>query len=669
MKTNHYSSGKHQDGSALLISMLVAGLTIAFIPLYLVWAQAQHQSVGRSQDWNSALTVVEAGVEDAFGHLNKDCYTNEINGGNLQWSGVDGWTRNSNVFTPGVRYIGADGNYYDVRVLGNPEQVGGERYPTIVAVGYTRSYSSRGTTTTAAINNPPAPGSQWIARQVRVDTKLKVRYDAGIKMDGNINGQVLLDAFDSQVWSNSFYGIYDPRYHLDQATMLSISGDIDLSTHGTVYGTVQTSGDGTLSGGTVGDAGWVSTNTGVQDGHWEKDAKVDDMDPVELPDVTWSSLFACNCRVTYTNPAVVAATIESETYPSPPPPGGVITNWFGSVEDSTVYPANAAALLAMSPPLLVTNTYCTNATTFPTNTPATMTSAGVQTNGGLVWKTNTAPNQTSPPTYPTGKTQISEVLTVVSNYLASPPPTNCCHDGVYSVVTKTVNNTNSADRTKINGNWYTNYTYSWIGAYKYQDVAGYTWCWYTYNYSTPTYVYVGTNIDAQVITSTFKYVVPTGNWKVNGDLSLSGLDKMLITGNARIYVTGAFNMTGSSKIIILNGASLKFYFGGDVKLAGNGIQNQNSDATKLEMLGLPTCENIAISGNGSFVGSLYAPNADITLNGNGNNYIKIIGAIAGESLKSNGQPQVIQDLNLFRNGPLNGFVATSWVEEKVGTQP
>ena len=70
MKTLTCSSSRQQGG------ILVAGLVVAFIigatlAGYMVMTQSQNTSVVRSQVWNSAIALSEAGVEDALAMINK----------------------------------------------------------------------------------------------------------------------------------------------------------------------------------------------------------------------------------------------------------------------------------------------------------------------------------------------------------------------------------------------------------------------------------------------------------------------------------------------------------------------------------------------------------------------------------------------------------------------
>ena len=129
-------------------------------------------------------------------------------------------------------------------------------------------------------------------------------------------------------------------------------------------------------------------------------------------------------------------------------------------------------------------------------------------------------------------------------------------------------------------------------------------------------------------------------------------------------------MSGNSTIIIPYGSKLTLYFGGDADMSGNGgIVNLTGRAQNLTMFGLPTCTNIKIAGNASFTGTVYAPEANISLKGSGNNNYDVVGAITGKTVTVDGKFGVIYPTDLATSGPVGGFVASKWTEEKVGVGP
>jgi hypothetical protein len=107
---------------------------------------------------------------------------------------------------------------------------------------------------------------------------------------------------------------------------------------------------------------------------------------------------------------------------------------------------------------------------------------------------------------------------------------------------------------------------------------------------------------------------------------------------------------------------LKLYVGGNANMAGNGIFNQNGDTAAFQYYGLPGNTSLALSGNASFTGTFYAPNADFALNGGGNNDYDLVGASVTKTVYMHGHFHFHYDEKLGRsNGPIRYRVA-SWDE-------
>jgi hypothetical protein len=130
-----------------------------------------------------------------------------------------------------------------------------------------------------------------------------------------------------------------------------------------------------------------------------------------------------------------------------------------------------------------------------------------------------------------------------------------------------------------------------------------------------------------------------------------------------LYVTGDVSMTGLAQLIIAPGASLKLYVGGTTAhFAGNGILNQSGDTTKFSYYGLPNNTNLDLSGNAAFTGTFYAPNANMALNGGGNDIYDLIGASVTKTVSMHGHFKFHYDEKLGRiAGPVR-YRAASWNE-------
>lgn len=155
-------------------------------------------------------------------------------------------------------------------------------------------------------------------------------------------------------------------------------------------------------------------------------------------------------------------------------------------------------------------------------------------------------------------------------------------------------------------------------------------------------------------------------------LALSGKQTLTIYGDVTLILTGGagtrtLEVTGQAGIIIPDGSSLTIYTEGDVLLAGNGLTNGNTRPATCQIYGTGTAsssQRIQIAGNGTLRAALYAPNADLTLTGNGD----IMGAAVGRTITLTGNADFHYDeslANLDRDMP---FGAEQWREITSGAE-
>jgi hypothetical protein len=158
----------------------------------------------------------------------------------------------------------------------------------------------------------------------------------------------------------------------------------------------------------------------------------------------------------------------------------------------------------------------------------------------------------------------------------------------------------------------------------------------------------------------YDHVVGDGDFRVFGNFTLGGPTKtMIVTGKARIHVTGTTTLSGTAFILIGNDASLELYAGGTANLAGGGVINSTGNAKNLAIFGLtPTCTSIDYSGGAGYTGTIQAPSADIKISGNAD----IVGAFVGKSFRIFGNPNIHYDEALKGNPREGRFLVTSWQE-------
>jgi hypothetical protein len=154
----------------------------------------------------------------------------------------------------------------------------------------------------------------------------------------------------------------------------------------------------------------------------------------------------------------------------------------------------------------------------------------------------------------------------------------------------------------------------------------------------------------------------SGKYMLNGNPNLSGSQSIYINGNVALDFPTGFSTSGQAYIYITPGSTLKMYFGGNVNLSGGGVVNGSSYATNCACFGLPGCTSFAYSGNSGFVGTIYAPEANVALSGGGSTGMNYVGALVGNSVNISGNYTFHYDESL--GGPVQQtfYYVTSWQE-------
>lgn len=281
MKTKQIRNQKRK-GSVLIVSMCILAIGAVLLASYLTLVETQTNSVSRSQNWNSAMGLTEAGVEEAMALVNSSTFwTNSLPSG---WSPLSG---NQTTLSRVLYTNGAGSNGFTVTVSISSGK------PSIIAAGYV-SYVSEiwGTRTNWSMYGLPQPfiagagttGSSTtptvLGRKVQVSTVLSPLFTVAIltKSNFNMKGQnTTVDSFDSSTNLYSSNGLWVQtlrRANGSVATDSSIVGDVNIG-NGNIWGHVYT-GPGTAQNnvqigpqGSVGDTNFMSAgNTGIESGFW-----------------------------------------------------------------------------------------------------------------------------------------------------------------------------------------------------------------------------------------------------------------------------------------------------------------------------------------------------------------------------------------------------------------
>ncbi|HEX4644265.1 MAG TPA: hypothetical protein VH598_01510, partial [Verrucomicrobiae bacterium] len=141
-------------------------------------------------------------------------------------------------------------------------------------------------------------------------------------------------------------------------------------------------------------------------------------------------------------------------------------------------------------------------------------------------------------------------------------------------------------------------------------------------------------------------------------LILSVSQTMIVTGtNVTLYVTGDVAVSSTASISFAPGASLAIYVGGaKCTFSGRGVVNAGN-ALQFQYYGLPSNTSIVCSSGAPFVGTIYAPEADYTMNG-----ATYIGASVTKTVTMQGGGIFHFDENVRNAGPLAGFVTGNSTE-------
>lgn len=523
-----------EQGGILVVTLVAAGIMGITLASYLQYTATQSKSITRSEEWNSAIPVAEAGIEEALAHINDSAIGTNF--------ALNGWIVVSNKFQMATNM---DGGRYIVNVST-------DRFPIITCTGYTTKGGK----------------TNEYARTVRVTT---TQYSTGMKGlitkgDVLMNGGTSIDSFDSGDPAYNTQGHYDASKNKDGGYVASVFGNVTAET---VYGSAGTGPTGTAAG-TIGDFAWVASNTGVEPGKYANDVNLA-FPVVQAPWSGGAASLPGGGTVALTNYQFWSTKFTTNVPPAVMPPSGVTTNIGG--------------MMTMNYP------------SYPVGIPAGL----ITTN---LWY------------------GYSEKKT-----LPAPPI------GSYVGIITTIGSTRYYDKV-------VSYTYP----------------------ATLTYTYSLSATNSSMTTNTYLSILSGDKYEVS-NLRLNGGDKILVTGtNVTLYIHNDFTMTGNSEITIAPGAYLKIITEGDVSLAGNGIFNYNLDASHFSLYGMPSCQNIAISGNANFTGVIYAPDANITMNGSGTTDYDVVGAIMGKTATLNGHFHFHYDEALNRAKIQSKFNVASWRE-------
>ena len=158
---------------------------------------------------------------------------------------------------------------------------------------------------------------------------------------------------------------------------------------------------------------------------------------------------------------------------------------------------------------------------------------------------------------------------------------------------------------------------------------------------------------------------PTHHFTASGDYYVADSSDVVVEPGVtvRLRVDTTTFSPANVHIASTNGTSGKltvYQVSGSATLSGNTTVD-SGQASNFYYYGLPGVTSITYGGTTAFIGVIYAPEADLTLNGGGNN-VDIIGSVVSKSLTMNGHYNFHFDEALLSTGPNRGLIATDWME-------
>jgi Tfp pilus assembly protein PilX len=229
----HRTSKHPERGSTLMVTLFMVGLLSFFLFAYLYLVRTQRGFVARSQAWNAAMGMAEAGIEEALAQLNPGAPAPVID------RTANGWgAANGGIYGPVSRTLTNNGSYSVIYTT--------DTNPIIYSTGY------------VSVASIPAT----LARVVRVTTANFGLFRAALATKYNLDlkgNNIETDSFNSMNPALSTFGQYDLTKTSTNGDIASIGGIVNVG-NATVNGSVllgptasETMNNGLITGGVTND--------------------------------------------------------------------------------------------------------------------------------------------------------------------------------------------------------------------------------------------------------------------------------------------------------------------------------------------------------------------------------------------------------------------------------
>ena len=146
-------------------------------------------------------------------------------------------------------------------------------------------------------------------------------------------------------------------------------------------------------------------------------------------------------------------------------------------------------------------------------------------------------------------------------------------------------------------------------------------------------------------------------------IDLKNSKTITIDGDVSLYITGDIILNNSAEIVIEENSSLILYLGGSFESKNSSsINNETQIPKNCRIYALDSCQSIVLKNSSDFYGTIYAPNAGVTLD----NSADIHGAIVAKNFDQKNSGDFNYDASLrdvSSNDELVRFVITNWSEQ------
>ena len=146
-------------------------------------------------------------------------------------------------------------------------------------------------------------------------------------------------------------------------------------------------------------------------------------------------------------------------------------------------------------------------------------------------------------------------------------------------------------------------------------------------------------------------------------IDLKNSKAIKVEGNVSLYVTGDIVLGNSAEIVISDNSSLILYLGGSFEAKNSSTINNETQVPKnCQIYAMDSCQNIVLKNSTDFYGTIYAPNAEVTMDNSSDTYGSIVARCFDQ--KNSGNFNYDASLrNVTSEDEMICFVIDNWSEQ------